>query len=166
MWLSNYGSPNAAHGKLGTWPPTNCAKGVELRVPKTQIRGTGSFYNYVSDEDVLYTDHTGYRDLLVSHNSKVVKNESDRTVFYAVNLEHAMSEANGEIADASHVDILGLKKEGSTTVLWIRDSVDVNLYGTAGGYTALANASQYPADFAQYTPSIYRVPTPYNNHHH
>lgn len=156
MWLSDYGSPNAAHGKLGTWPPTNCTKGVELRVPKTQIKGSGFFYNYVSDEDVLYTDHTGYRDLLVS-NSHVVKNGTDRTVFYAVNLEHAMSEANGEIANASHVDILGLKKEGSTTVLWIRDSIDVNLYGTAGGYTALANASQYPADFAQYTPSIYRL---------
>lgn len=59
MWLSDYGSPNAAHGKFGTWPPTNCTQGVELSVPKTQIRGTGFFYNYVSDEDVLYTDHTG-----------------------------------------------------------------------------------------------------------
>ena len=97
-----------------------------------------------------------YRDLLIS-NSKVVANASDRTVFYAVNLEHAMSEANGEIVDASHVDILGLKKEGSTVVLWIRDSVDVNMYGTAGGYTALATASEYPADFAQYSPSTYRV---------
>jgi len=45
MWLSDYGSPNAAHGKLGTWPPSNCTQGVNLTVPKTQIRGTGKFFN-------------------------------------------------------------------------------------------------------------------------
>ena len=53
MWLSDYGSLDAAHGKMGTWPPSNCTKGVELSVPKTQVYGTGSFFNYVSDEDVL-----------------------------------------------------------------------------------------------------------------
>ena len=37
MWLSDYGSPNAAHGKMGSWPPTNCTAGVELSVPKTQV---------------------------------------------------------------------------------------------------------------------------------
>ena len=39
------GPPNAAHGKLGTWPPSNCTQGVNLTVPKTQIRGTGKFFN-------------------------------------------------------------------------------------------------------------------------
>jgi hypothetical protein len=154
MWLSDYGSPNAAHGKVGFWPPRNCTAGVELSVPKTQIHGTGVFYNYVSDEDVLYTDHIGYRHMLVSNNSK---SSMDRLRFYAINLEHAMAEANGEFRHASHVDVYGIKKEGSTTILWIRDSVDVTVIGTAGGYSALLNASAYPDDFAPYRPAIYRV---------
>ena len=41
-------------------------------------------------------------------------------------LKMTHTQANGEIADASHVDIYGLKKEGSTPILWIRDSVDVS----------------------------------------
>jgi hypothetical protein len=155
MWLSDYGSPNSAHGKLGTWPPSNCSyPAVNLSVAKTQIYGTGKFFNYVSDEDILMTDHINYRDLLVSNNSASV---DDRLAFYAINLEHAMSQANGELRAASHVDIFGLKKEGSTTVLWIRDSRDITVVGTAGGYTALSNKSQYPNDFAPYVPSIYRV---------
>ena len=68
-----------------------------------------------------------------------------------------MAEANGEIANASQVDIYGLKKEGSTPILWIHDSVDINVFGTAGGYTALLNSSQYPSDFRKYKPSDYRV---------
>ena len=108
----------------------------------------------MSDEDVLFTDHLGYRDVLVTNNSA---SPSDRLAFYAINLEHSMAEANGEFAHAAHVDVYGLKKEGSTAILWIRDSVDISVFGTAGGYTALAKASEYPADFAPYTPSIYRV---------
>ena len=34
MWLTDYGSTNAAHGRHGTWPPANCTKGVLLTVPK------------------------------------------------------------------------------------------------------------------------------------
>ena len=155
MWLSDYGSHNAAHGKFGTWPPSNCLyPAVNLSVPKTQVYGTGKFFNYVSDEDILMTDHVYYRDLLVSNNSA---SASDRLAFYAINLEHSMSQANGELRAASHVDIFGLKKEGSTTVLWIRDSFDITVIGTAGGYTALPNAASYPADFEPYVPSIYRV---------
>jgi hypothetical protein len=58
---------------------------------------------------------------------------------------------------AAHVDIFGIKKEGSTVILWIHDSTDINVFGAAGGYTALAKASQYPADFLPYTPSIFRI---------
>ena len=68
-----------------------------------------------------------------------------------------MAEANGEIANASRVDIYGLKKEGSTPILWIHDSEDINVFGTAGGYTALLHSSQYPSDFRKYVPSDYRV---------
>jgi hypothetical protein len=75
-----------------------------------------------------------------------------------MNLEHAMSEANGEIVyRTGGVDIYGLKKEGSVPILWIRDSSDVNLYGGIGGDTAMINTSQYPADFHPYRPSNYRI---------
>jgi hypothetical protein len=43
------------------------------------------------------------------------------------------AEANGEFNHASHVDIYGLKKEGSTAILWIRDSTDINLFGMFNG---------------------------------
>ena len=49
-----------------------------------------------------------------------------------MNLEHAMSEANGEMQHAHNVDIYGLKKEGSVAILWIRDSEDINIFGEAG----------------------------------
>ena len=52
-----------------------------------------------------------HRHLLVSNTSNAL-DASDRLRFYAVNLEHAMAESNGEIRHASHVDIFGLKKEG------------------------------------------------------
>ena len=52
---------------------------------------------------MLFTDHLGYRDVLVTNNSA---SASDRLAFYAINLEHSMAEANGEFANAAHVDII------------------------------------------------------------
>ena len=49
---------------------------------------------------MLFTDHLGYRDVLVTNNSA---SPSDRLAFYAINLEHSMAEANGEFAHAAHV---------------------------------------------------------------
>jgi hypothetical protein len=158
MWLSDYGSPNSGHGQFGAWPPVNCTAGVNLTVPKSQIRGTGSFYNWVSDEDVVFTDHVNYRHILIANNT-VQSDIADapRLAFYAMNLEHSMAEANGELANASRVDFYGVKKEGSTVILWVHDSTDVNVFGTAGGYSALENSSQAPVDFEPYTPSVYRI---------
>jgi hypothetical protein len=44
MWLSDYGSPNAAHGARGEWPPTDCSQGVLMRVAKTQVGYIGVLY--------------------------------------------------------------------------------------------------------------------------
>jgi len=155
MWLSDYGSNNTAHGAPTAWPPQNCSKGIELGVPKTLVRGSGKFYNYVSDEDILFTDHKHYRHLLVSNNSV---SDDDRLSFYSLNLEHAQSESNGEFRHASHVDVFGFKKEGSTVSLWVRDSSDINIFAASqGSYTALQNTSQYPDGFDRYTPSLYRI---------
>jgi hypothetical protein len=107
-------------------------------VPKTKVQGSGSFVNYVSDEDILMTDHIGYRHLHVSQlrNSH---NVSDRLRFYMLNLEHGQSQANFEIQNASFIDIYGIKLEGSTTIMWVRDSHDVNLWGLGGSGDSFPN---------------------------
>ena len=102
------------------------------------------------------TDHIGYRDILIGANGNS-NAASARTAFYAMNLEHSMAETNGEMDHARNVDVYGLKKEGSTPILWIKDSADINIFGTAGGYTAVQTAAQYPADFRPYPPSLYRI---------
>lgn len=83
---------------------------------------------------------------------------SHRLVFYALNLEHAMSEANLEIAGATQgVDVVSLKIEGSNSILWVRDSSDVTLYSLGGGADPFPNASFFPSDFVRYHPTIIRV---------
>ncbi len=56
LWLANYRTPT-----------TPCTTAIRLGVPKTQILGTGNFVNYVSDEDILMTDHINYRHVRVSN---------------------------------------------------------------------------------------------------
>ena len=71
-----------------------------------------------------------------------------------------MSESNAELRNASNVDVYGLKVEGSTPILWVRDSHDVNLFGMGGGADAFPTGSAgtyYPPDFVPYAPSILRI---------
>ena len=127
LWLNDYGNAT-----------TSCTTAINLTVPKTKVEGTGSFVNYVSDEDILMTDHINYRHLLVSQlrNSQ---NSSDRLRFYMLNLEHGQSQANFEVQNASFVDVYGIKLEGSTTIMWVRDSHDVNLWGLGGSGDSFPN---------------------------
>jgi hypothetical protein len=130
-----------------------CAAPTILTVPKTQVRGGGSFLNFVNDEDILFTDKN-YRHVHVTDGGP----GSHRLSFYALNLEHAMSEANLEIQGAKQgVEIISLKTEGSNAILWIRDSANVSLYSLGGGSDAFPNSSYFPSDFAPYTPTILRV---------
>ena len=54
-----------------------------------------------------------------------------------------MSEVNMELQHAKHVDIFGLKCEGSNTILWLRDSEDVQLKGFGPAADAFPNTSYY-----------------------
>lgn len=147
LWLANYA--HADHGNRTACPPA-----IALATPKTQVRGGGVFVNYVSDEDILFTDHTHYRHLWVGDGGA----GSDRVQLYATNMEHAMAEANLGIDGATQgVDIVSLKIEGSNVIVWARDSADVNLYSLGGGSDAFPNASWYPTDFAPYRPTIVRI---------
>ena len=82
---------------------------------------------------------------------------SDRTVFYMLNMEHAQAEANMQVANATNVDIFGLKVEGSLPVLWVSDSMNVTLFGMGGGADAFPDRSYYPSDLAPYPPSMIRM---------
>eukprot|EP00039_Didymoeca_costata_P027201 m.17740 g.17740 ORF g.17740 m.17740 type:complete len:808 (-) comp6096_c0_seq2:45-2468(-) len=158
MWRSNYETRvceclwlNQYHNQT-TSPP--CTESINITVAKTQIvDGSGRFYNFVNDEDILFTDHTHYRHLLVANKSA----DSPRLVFYTLNLEHAQSEANMQIDHSTGVDIFGLKIEGSLPIIWISDSEDVTLFGLGGGADAFPSTSYYPSDFTPYLPSIFRV---------
>ena len=82
--------------------------------PSVRINGSGKFF-------VLhFEDHANmgpnYRHLLVQGRS------GGATRFYHLNTEHAISDSNTEIRNASNVSIYGLKSEGRYNVLWIRDS--------------------------------------------
>ena len=159
MWLANFRTPT-----------TPCTKAISLNVPKTQVQGSGSFVNFVSDEDILMTDHVNYRHLHVS-SVGTRANFSDRTRFYELNLEHSQAQANFEVSNSSHVDVFGIKLEGSTTIMWIRDSNDVNLFGLGGAGDSFPsdpsdwkgtfrNASydfNVPADLPRYNASTVRV---------
>eukprot|EP01051_Picozoa_sp_SAG22_P006970 SAG22_NODE_475_length_10003_cov_3.943356_2_plen_925_part_00 len=137
LWLANFRQPT-----------TPCTTAIELGVPKTQVKGTGSFVNYVSDEDILMTDRVNYRHL---HVSGVGGSRSDdRLRFYEANFEHAQSQANFEVSNSSHVDVYGIKLEGSTTIMWIRDSHDVNLWGLGGA------GDSFPGDPATWTRTTYK----------
>jgi hypothetical protein len=144
MWLSNFREPT-----------TPCTKAIPLNVPKTQIHGTGSFVNYVSDEDILMTDIVNYRHLHVS-GAGTRANSSDRIRFYELNLEHSQAQANSEVSNSSHIDVYGLKLEGSTTVMWIRDSHDVNLWGLGGA------GDSFPGDPVDWKGTFHNVSYDFN----
>jgi hypothetical protein len=147
LWLENYASAS----------PTSSScqqQATALATAKTQVRGGGTFVNYVSDEDILFTDHRHYRHLFVGSAGA----GSEPLRLYATNLEHAMSEANMEVSGATHgVEMVSLKIEGSNVILWVRDSADVSLYALGGGADAFPNSSYYPRDFELYTPTILRI---------
>ena len=144
LWLEDYVSASTTS--------SSCRQpATALATAKTQVRGGGTFVNYVSDEDILFTD---YRHLFVGAAGP----GSQPLRLYATNLEHAMSEANMEVNGATHgVEITALKIEGSNVILWVRDSADVSLYSLGGGADAFPNSSYYPRDFDPYMPTILRV---------
>lgn len=63
----------------------------------------GKFYNFVNDEDILFTDHKGYRHIVVdgvddggddSVSTAGRESNEGRVVFYMLNMEHAQAETN------------------------------------------------------------------------
>lgn len=98
-----------------------------------------------------------FRSLLIKDTS-AFSSEANRLRMYSVNLEHAQTEANGEVQNASFVDIYSLKGEGNTPMLWIRASTrNVSVLGFGGDPTAFPFNFTQPPDFAQLSASMFRV---------
>lgn len=68
------------------------------------------------------------------------------------------SEVNGEVSNASWVDVYSLKAEGNLPLLWIRGgSSNVSVLALGGGVCPFAFNQSFPPDFAQTPPSLFRV---------
>jgi hypothetical protein len=150
LWLSAY--------QAKTPPmPVPCSMPKNLTIAKSVFRGLGRIYGFVNDETgSIISTGASYRSLLVDGSAGSVS--GGRLRFYSLNLEHAQSEANGEIRNSSLVDVYSVKGEGNSVILWVRgDTQNVSILGFGGDPTAFPYNFSYPPDFAQLTPSMFRV---------
>ena len=139
-------------------PDIPCSLPVNLTIAKAVFRGVGRIHSFVNDDTghILSTSST-YRALLIANTSHVAS-ATARTRLYSLNLEHAQSAANAELANTSHVDIYSLKAEGNLPILWLRDDVSsVSVLCLGGGFTAWPLNWTWPSDFAKGVPSTLRV---------
>jgi hypothetical protein len=148
LWLSNY--QQLAPTIVPCTPPKN------LTIAKSVFRGLGRVYSFVNDDTgAIISTGAAYRSLLVDGSA----GDAERRLrFYSLNLEHAQSEANGEVRNSSYVDIFSVKAEGNTVILWLRaNTQNVSVLGFGGDPTAFAFNFTYPPDFVQLSPSLLRV---------
>ena len=163
VWRVNFESRNCECLWLSAWqaldpPAVACKPPVNFTSAKTRVAGLGRFYSFVNDDtgSILSTG-AAYRSLLVADTAAFAGTEA-RTRFYSLNLEHAQSESNGEVRNASFVDIYSIKGEGNTPLLWLRGDVrNVSVLGLGGGITPFAFNFTQPPDFAQRSASLFRV---------
>ncbi|MBE0536249.1 MAG: hypothetical protein IH624_11325, partial [Phycisphaerae bacterium] len=90
--------------------------------------GGGKWYNF---EMGVGQASPGYRHILIDGTHQPL-------AFYQCCPEGVRSEANMEIRDSRNVSIYGLKGEGNTYMVWMKDSADVGIFGYGG------NASGQP----------------------
>ena len=148
LWLSNYQQRSP--------PIAPCAPPVNFTIAKSVFRGLGRVYSFVNDDTgAIISTGARYRSLLVDGSAGT---PAARLKFYSLNLEHAQSEANGEIRNSSFVDVFSVKAEGNSVILWLRgDTRNVSVLGFGGDPTAFAFNFTYPPDFEQLAPSLLRV---------
>jgi hypothetical protein len=88
--------------------------------------GGGKWYNFELGKGLA---DPGYRQILVDGTSEPLS-------FYHCCPEGARSEANMEIRNAQHVYLYGVKGEGNTYILWIRDCDHIGVFGYGGNASA------------------------------
>jgi hypothetical protein len=130
LWLSAY------QALAPTVVP--CELPQNITIPRTVLRGLGRIYGFVNDDTgAIISTGASYRSLLVDGSRGSADPGGARLRLYSLNLEHAQSEANGEIRNSSNVDVYSVKAEGNTVILWLRaDTVNVSVLGFGGDPTA------------------------------
>jgi hypothetical protein len=88
--------------------------------------GGGKWYNFELGKGLA---DPGYRQILVEGTSEPLS-------FYHCCPEGAHSEANMEIRNAQNVSLYGVKGEGNTYILWIRDCDHIGVFGYGGNASA------------------------------
>ena len=112
----------------------NVARGARAPLfdhPLVVIRGHGGGKWYNFHQESWHLQGPNYRHLLIERTQGPLW-------FYQCNVEHARSEANMEIRDASNVFIFGLKSEYNRPVLRITNTHNCALFGYGG------NAAAFP----------------------
>lgn len=164
VWRVNFESRNCECLWLSAYQqlaPTivPCKLPVNMTIPKSLFRGLGRVYAFVNDDTgAILSTGAKYRDMAV-HDTAAFASPAARLRFYSLNLEHCQSEACGEIGgNVSWVDIYSVKSEGNLPVLWVRAPANnVSILGLGGGLTAFPYNYSFPPDFAQITPSYFRI---------
>jgi len=160
IWRVNFESRNCECLWLATYltPAIPCKLPVNITVAKSVIRGLGRIYAFVNDDTgAIISTGASYRSLLIADTSAFAS-DSARTRFYSLNLEHAQSEANSEVRNASFVEIYSIKGEGNAPLMWMRGDVrNVSVLGLGGGLNAFELNFTQPSDFAQRSPSVIRI---------
>jgi hypothetical protein len=149
LWLSAYQLRNP------TIVP--CSLPRNLTIAKSIFSGLGRIYGFVNDDTgAILSTSASYRSLRI--NGSFGLENGDRLRFYSLNLEHAQSEANGEITNSSFVDIYSVKAEGNSVILWVKsDTQNISILAFGGDPTAFPFNFTYPSDFVQLSPSLIRV---------
>ena len=160
VWRANFESRDCECLWLGAYaPPVRpCALPANLTAAKSTFAGLGRVYSFVNDDTgAILSTGAAYRSLLVADTAAFASPQA-RLRFYSLNLEHAQSEANGELRNSSFVDVYSVKGEGNAPLLWLRgDVANVSVLGLGGGITPFEFNFTQPPDFAQRSASILRV---------
>lgn len=90
--------------------------------------GGGSIHGFIREDSLR--QEPGYRHLLIRDTPGPLR-------IYQLDVEHARSDAEVEIANAQHVTIFGMKTEANHRALWVRNSKNIEVIGFGGKAAAL-----------------------------
>jgi hypothetical protein len=137
---------------------------IALNAPLILVEQNGGGAFYMLHYGITSGSGVAFRLIKISGTTQSLR-------LYHVNPEHGDGETMVEIANASNVSIFGMKYETAYPAAWIHDSDFIDIFGFGGlyGFNGVGDSttycstacgavpSQYPAAYAQYTPSTVRV---------
>jgi hypothetical protein len=121
-----------------------------LNGPLLLINGNGGGKIYNFHANLASQIVPQYRHILIDGISGPLS-------FYHLNIEGGKGEAMTEIRNSKNIFIYQVKIEGSYVPIWIKDSENIKIYSNSGNGYSIGFKYLYPEDFAQYTPSFYRI---------